>query len=83
MNEIKSAKIPFYPDIKRFHVPVVIKSNCPNCDVQSERDLKEKYLSYPPVGEPFGVGMYCEHCDRNWEIAIILNITIELAEEEE
>lgn len=74
----------FYPepatqkslDIKRLYLPFVLRGACPQCGTKSQRDLNTDsggYLSYPRINAPFRVDLWCEPCNRAWEVVIQLD----------
>jgi hypothetical protein len=63
-------------DIKRLCVDMKFQMNCPNkCGKILIHDFKERYLSFPEVGDKKIINLYCEECDDNdaehyeWTIA--------------
>ena len=65
-------------DIRRFRLPVVIKSKCPRCSKIVELDLEDQYLSYPKVGrnEEFLYHECDDGEDSEWPVPVRLEITI-------
>ena len=69
---------------KRFYVPAIIRDICPRCGAPFERDLDERYLSYPPCGVPFTLQLACsaeadgKYCDYEWAARLQLNLSVEL-----
>ncbi len=71
-------------EVKRFCVPgYVLKTKCPECDADFERDYGEDYLSYPTIGAPFTETLYCyaqfedgESCDHEWDVELCLSLTM-------
>jgi hypothetical protein len=63
-------------DVKRFKLPVVVKGKCPDCGGQAETDLEEHPLSYPKLGAPENISLYCSKCDEYWEATIIVHMSI-------
>lgn len=71
-------------EIKRFYVPgFVLKTKCPKCGGDFERDYGEDYLSYPPVGKPFKETLYCcadvddgGTCEHEWEVTLRLDVRL-------
>lgn len=71
-----SAKI-FEIDTKRFYVPFVVSSPCPQCEELDVQDLsRHHYFAYPIVGEPIPFGFYCSECDTEWSHRVVLGITL-------
>jgi len=70
-------------DVKRFYLPgVVIKDVCPKCGAPWEHDFGSRYLSYPTVGARVNAGGYCQECDHEWEVMVVLKVSVELADPE-
>ena len=68
-------------DCKRFRIPGVrIESDCPNCGVERTVDLTEHYLSYPKLGVPENFDLYCDECDHEWSVPLVLEISLKVAE---
>ena len=65
-------------DVKRLYFPgVVIRDVCPKCGGAWERDYgSNSYLSYPTVGTPFDLTLYCGECNHEWERRVRLDITL-------
>jgi hypothetical protein len=68
--------------VKRFYVPgVVLKSKCPQCGKEAEKDLGDDYLSYPATNTPIYVSMY--DGEHEWTVRIIVRVTVEPAMEKD
>lgn len=66
--------------IKRFYVPgITVRTACPHCGLPWERNLDDRYLSHPTLGEPFDFRFYCDHCNEEWSAKMILRVSLELA----
>lgn len=65
-------KVPDDFNEKRFYFKGVIKVKCPKCQEQIEHDFEDQYLSYPEIGKPAILDLYCEKCDSNFEMPIIV-----------
>ena len=66
---------------KRFSLDnTVIKKQC-KCGEVLEYDLGFDYLSYPRVGYPETISMYCDNCMEDWEavmkVTVVVNLVIE------
>lgn len=67
-------------NVKRFYLPgVIVRSPCPKCQVSCSRHLGDNYLSYPRIGFPYNVGMYCDVCGDKFVVQIVVKITVEPA----
>jgi len=78
--ELKEVKFEF--DIKRFHVPYVLKTKCPKCGKKIERDYSDMYyLMFPRIGQ-VQENFWCDECDHEWSILLNLNVSLELVEDE-
>lgn len=65
--------------VKRLTLPgVVVKDNCPKCQKAFEHDLSHSCLYYPELNAPTSVGFYCEGCEHEWEVAILLTVGVQL-----
>ena len=66
---------------KRFYLPgVVLSDECPKCKEIVEKDLGDDYLSYPVVGKPYTIDLYCEPCDHYWVGKVLVEVTIKVAQ---
>lgn len=72
---------PFELNIKRCYLPVKLIDECPQCGAVCERDLKDWYLSYPVLNEPFTEYMTHYDCPKStswgettWEVEIVLEM---------
>lgn len=70
-------------DGKRFHLPVVVTSPCPQCDTVVSINLDrggDKYLSYPVIGG--WSDLWLEHeCDGRiveWPVRTRLNVSLDV-----
>jgi hypothetical protein len=87
--EIHRHARPFSVDVKRFHIPVTLTSKCPGCGTEVEKDLTEKYLSYPNVGVVEEVSFYHECSEppnykcEEWSVPVVLDIHVRMATDEE
>ena len=70
-------------ELKRCYLPYVIVSVCPKCGTTVHTNLKQNYLSYPPVGEPFTFTMYHVCVDTTdkleeseWEVTMSLHVEL-------
>ena len=67
---------------KRFHLDgVVLKKQC-TCGEIMEYNLEGNYLSYPSVGYPDKIYMYCGSCETEHEDALQVTVLINLEVEE-
>lgn len=67
---------------KRFYLDdVVLKRQC-DCGHIMVKDLSEYHLSYPSVGYPESICMYCDECDTEYEDALRVTVRINLEVEE-
>ena len=67
---------------KRAHLPFVVTSRCPKCNVEVSRYLNNDYLSYPVVGQN-AINFYHQDADDNdsacsneWKELVILGFTL-------
>ena len=70
-------------NVKRFYLPVTLKSTCPNCSEELEYDLNDEYLFYPKVGENQHINFYCDECDHEHTRDLVLKMALEYEEEGE
>jgi hypothetical protein len=67
-------------EVKRFYLPgVKIQDECRKCGTTVVRNYETQYLNYPTANEAFDETLYCEHCDREWDVKLILNVSLEAA----
>lgn len=66
----------FEVDVKRFYIPVVVISVCPECTEEVRRNLEDNYLSYPTLGAPTKLYFSCSN-EHEWQDQVIVNITVE------
>jgi len=70
--------------VKRCYVDSQIRLPCGVCGGTVTRDFSSDYISYPEIGIPITIGVYCEKCDVYYDVpAKILNVemTIEIYNE--
>ena len=66
---------------KRLNLPgVEVKTSCPKCGRPWVRNLAEHHLSSPVVGQPSDLYGYCQACEHEWSVKVILSITLKVAE---
>jgi len=70
-------------NVKRFSLPVILKSTCPICSEELENDLNDNYLSYPTTGINEHIHFYCDECDHEHTRDLILKMSLEYEEEGE
>jgi len=66
---------------KRFYLPIKIEKECPNCKNKCVADLNSNYLSYPNVNEKEQQYFYCDKCEQEFEIDIILRIGLDIGDD--
>jgi len=69
----------FNTEVKRFPLPMPVTQDCPECgETVTYSTETNNYLSYPVANriEPFG--MYCAECEHEWEIDIMLNVSLDI-----
>ncbi len=72
----------FELDLKRCYLPFTVHAQCPQCKEMVEADLSDSYyLSYPKVGKPIEFGLYCETCEKDIKVLLVLKISLEIAPE--
>ncbi len=73
--------------VKRFYLPFSIVSRCPKCGRTVTRDLEEAYLSYPTIGAPECIHMYCceedangdeQGCCHEWPVSVQIDLTMKV-----
>lgn len=79
--KIKPVKGAFPVDVKRFDAPAILSGECPKCGHKIEIDYStgHHYLSYPTANESFQETLYCGECQHEWNVSMILRISLELA----
>lgn len=66
-------------DVKRFYLPgVTVSDTCPKCKGHVVEDFGADYLSYPVANVEFEHSMYCQKCDHNWKVDMILRVSLEI-----
>ena len=68
----------FHFDVKRLYLPYVINTQCPSCREQVQFDMGDQYISYPTVGKPENLCLYCEDCDEEWTVGVTIDVTVQL-----
>jgi hypothetical protein len=67
-------------DVKRLYLPFFIKAICPKCGVPVEHALDDRYLSYPPINQPFVYSFSHDIDDgddwHEWDVTIRLDVTV-------
>jgi hypothetical protein len=67
-------------DVKRFYLPGArVVDDCPECGAEVTRDMGKNYLSHPKLGVPADVHMYCDECEHEWDVGIVVEVTVRLA----
>lgn len=68
----------FELDIKRCYMPGYEITDTCYCGAELHDDLGDNYLSYPTVNAPFEHTLYCNECDAEKEIKLLLTLNLEL-----
>jgi len=69
MKELKGqADIPL--DDKKFRFDAKVTEPCPSCKQEITRDFEDNYLSYPDKNTPINIGLWCQECDKEFELEI-------------
>ncbi len=66
-------------EVKRFYVPgCTLKSKCPKCATDYERDCGDEYFSYPPINKPFEETLYCQNndCEQEWDVTLMISLVL-------
>ena len=66
--------------IKRFYLPLVIKTECPKCKANNNIDLDSDYLSYPTTNKREEIDVYCFTCEHEYTKSLTLKISVEIEE---
>jgi hypothetical protein len=83
-------------EVKRLRVPAIVRTRCPVCGRELEKDLRgDGYLSYPTANRPFDVKLYCDgldpfvpsdesklHPNTEIPVRVVLRVYLEFAEAE-
>ena len=78
--KIDKIKGNFQIDEKRVHVPFVVKFECPKCGAKGKHSLDEMdHLGFPDINAPFDYDLYCNECDHEWSVEVILEVNLKLA----
>lgn len=70
-------------EMKRPSFPgVVVRADCPKCGVETKEDLSALgyLLTYPKIGVPEDLPLYCEGCNDHFEVKIVIDIIIRSGE---
>lgn len=67
---------------KRFTLDDVVLTKGCDCGHIMEKDLSSDYLSYPVVGYPETLYVYCEECETEHEDALRVTVSVNLIVEE-
>jgi len=70
-------------DVKRLYLPVLLKSNCPDCTEELYYDMSIDNLSYPVMGETEYIHFYCDECGCEYTRDLVLKMTLEYEDEGE
>lgn len=63
--------------IKRFNLPVTIVDDCPTCRVECRTRFDgDDYISYPAIGAPTPVYLYCAPCRLEWKRSIFILFSV-------
>ena len=78
-------------NVKQLYVPgTVVRTTCPKCGREVERDLALDYLQYPKVNEPGAVAMSCDEeiwdpvmgiwrksdCQHKWTVQLVVTVDV-------
>ena len=64
-------------DVKRLHLPVKVEMDCPHCGEPWECDLNEdRYMGFPTLGVPEDLYGYCNKCEREFTVMVVLEVTL-------
>lgn len=70
----------FEVSVKRFYLPAKVRVDCPGCGHVCEVDLNsDQYLSHQMMNSPEEVYMYCDCCEEEWYVMIVLSLSVKLA----
>ena len=78
MMDYKHIDKEFELDVKRFHLPIKIYVECPNCFITHAVDLEDSYLSYPTLNKKIEQYCNCNECDTEFEFDITLKVSEEV-----
>lgn len=78
MNKRIRAKGKFEIEVKRFYLPVKFDIQCPHCGAINPIDLESQYLSYPTVNKKESEYRECDHCDKEFEFDIKVEVGVEI-----
>ena len=69
--------------IKRFNLPATAIDTCPTCGKEcSARFDGDDYISYPKIGVPTTLWLYCRDCAKDWERRILIHFSVEAINED-
>jgi len=76
---VVNAPKPIESDTKRFYMKgAFVEVDCVKCNRPVKLDLSERPLSYPVFNKAFVEHIYCEDCDIDMPVKLILNLSLEL-----
>lgn len=81
MNEVVTGVAKGEIEEKRLYLPgLQLEATCPKCHAAYVRDFGDDYLSYPKVGEPEDLTLYCRNrdCDHEWKVRAQLDVTMKI-----
>ena len=68
-------------NVKRFYLPCSVFDFCTECGVERETELDSCYLSHPVLHTPEVVHMYCAACENEWDVEVVLELSVRAATE--
>ena len=76
--EKSNDKDEFEIDVKRLHLPYILKTKCPKCGKELSRNYSNmEYLIYPNIGHN-QESFWCDECDNEWKLCLNLKVSLEL-----
>lgn len=67
----------FRVEVKRLYLPFTVTQPCPACGEVCVRNLsRDPAPSFPVLGEPVNLYGYCDKCDHEWEMPVVIDVTL-------
>ena len=79
MNERITGQMKGQIDCKRFYMPGVrVHSECPKCGKHFDNEFEGDSFNNPFANEPEKLYFYCDHCNEEWQVPVILKVSLEI-----
>jgi len=68
----------FVKGAKRQRLPFTISWTCPMCGERKEKDLTDRYLSYPKWNEENATSLYCGPCGFELRVDVVPKVSLDI-----